>query len=650
MKILGDNIWSVDAGGKLSSRVGTLFLRTPGLVTVRTVHAMQRLAWLDEINRERAQNSLPPLSPQEEEDEISQSVDLIFTDEFVLIRPDPDRMDLALRADEELQKLVSKRRIRYLNTHLAKVRDALRSRGENWRMARAPESQEDMRRQILSSRVAASADGERLYYYNHATGTRYLTCADAERTSNPASIAETISLLSRRNRIGRPELDLFPVSTPQSVKRAFLALGTDAATADEAALKQAFAAACCLWRDSLPPALREESIDNFEWRNEMSQTLSSAPNEPNTDERELIQGISPEFYRQIEWLPGARMDRGQIIFDSVWDEFLRTRDPELAEICEERVRNILFNLSRLFSQVEYCNIGRISHSLARRPMHGANRGSVYIIQVKPSRRPIASVYMIRFQKWGIAEHLDEGKDLLRSIIEANEYSDYILDRRLMCQQLGMDLPETMAFGQISEPYRSANEYNGTTVRAYYFIRPYVHGTASDKISPARFANAVFAEKFASLMGAAAALDLIVGRSSTESHENLFDKFYEVVQFSADGMPVRVKITDHAGSFVDYTQPFEELVAPYADVVRRRRAFVQDYGAFADAFVSAFEKRMNEVRDDYRRRRTAFDELFSHRPFDTAGSGAYRWAKTLERLDACDPAALAATLRGIIRQQ
>ena len=46
-------------------------------------------------------------------------------------------------------------------------------------------------------------------------------------------------------------------------------------------------------------------------------------------------------------------------------------------------------------------------------------------------------------------------------------------------------------------------------------------------------------------------------------------------------------------------------------------------------------------------RRAFDDLFVHRPFDAAGSGAYRWAKTLERLDQCDPAHVAAALRAAI---
>ena len=233
------------------------------------------------------------------------------------------------------------------------------------------------------------------------------------------------------------------------------------------------------------------------------------------------------------------------------------------------------------------------------------------------------------------------------MIEANEYSDYILDRRLMCRQLGMNLPARVGIAQFPETYHGHNEYNGTTVRAFAYARHYVPGTASDKIPPARFRNPAFALAFAWLMGQAAAYDLIVGRRSTETKENLFDKNYEVVQFGDDGLPVRVVVTDHAGSFVNYLHTFEDSVAPYANVVRRREKFVTDVSAFANAYVTAFERTLAEAQAKYRERRRAFDDLFVHRPFDVAGSGAYRWAKTLERLDQCDPKSVAAALRAAI---
>lgn len=650
MKIIGKPFFAKDADGNLESRIGTLFFRTLGLVTQKGIHATQRLLWIDTLNAERAQQNLPELSEEEAEEELAQSVDLIMTSDAVLVRPDPDRMDLALRADEELQKIVSKKQIRFLNTHEQKVRMALCRRGENWRIARQPISQEDMANRIRDSHVAIG--NLTIYYYNRATGTRYMTAAGYEATKNIDKAAfrqqmrEISVLISKRNRMGYPEIDLFPTSTPIEIKQALRELKVDELSDDE--LRKKADQIGLQWRLSLPAELRDENVDNFAWRNEMCRVLTRVPNDTELDGSELIQGISPEFYRQIEWLPGARFDDGELIFDSIWDEYTRTHNPELAQICDYRVRNIIFNSSRLYREIEYFNVGRIAHSLSRTPQK--RRGLVYILQLKSANAPAPRVMIIRFQKWGVAEHLDEGKDLLQSILEANEYSDYVLDRRLMCQQLGMNLPVYVGFGQVTEPYRSRNQYNGTTVRSHYFIRAYIMGTATDKIPMAKFRNLRYADLFARLMGGAAALDMIVGRRLTEGGQNIFDLNYEVLQTGADGLPASVIVTDHAGSFVDYQSTYEELVKPYAGVVTRRRSFLIDVHSFARAYVEAFKEKLMQVQAKYRRHRRAFDELLMHRPFDAAGSAAYRWSRILERLDHCDPEAVANLLRETIKAE
>ncbi len=649
MKIIGEPIFAKDGNGRLVSRVGTLFFKTPGLVTKRGVHATQRMAWIEEVNAQRAKAGLPPMTEAEEDEELAESVDLIFNDEFVLIRPDPDHMDLAMRADEVLQEFVSKRKIRFLNTHSAKVRNALRARGENWRMARQPISQEDMVKLIESSRVAV--DNEPIYYYNGATGTRYLTVKACEGLTEVsievcrATVKEAQAMFVRRNRLGHVELDLFPVTTPIEIKQQYKDLKVDEMSDEE------FLAAVhkidTEWRMSLPPGLRDESTDNYEWRNAMCETITAEANDTTADEREILQGVSPEFYRQIEWLPGCRIDNGELIFDPLWEEYSRTRDPELAEICDWRVRNILFNISRLYSDVEYVNVGRIVRSLAREPVANKRRGKVYIMQLKSKLVPDIIVLMGRFQKWDVAEHLDEGKDLLTAILESNEYTDYIMDRRLMCKQLGMNLPPHISVGSVSERYRGENQYKGITVRAHYYSRAYVSGVASDKVPPARFRNPAFAQAFAYLMGKAAALDLVVGRRATETGEHLFDKQYEILQTGADGLPTAIQVTDHTGTFVNYIHTLTESVPPYANVVRRRKEFLPDVEAFANAYVEGFKRQLAATQANYRAHRKAFDELFSHRPYDVAGSGAYRWAKILERLDKCDPEKVAGVLRAAI---
>ncbi len=650
MKILGDPIFAKNPDGTLKSRIGTLFFRTPGLVTMRGVHAMQRIAWTNELTKERLAEGKPAVTENEAMAEWADSADLLFTDDYVLIRPDPSRMDLALKADEVLQTLVSKRQIRFLNTSSEKVRDALRARGENWRMARSAQSPEEIVCAIETSRVAI--DNENIFYYNSNTGTRWLTVGSYGRVCalSPeafrAQIGEIVEGLHARNRLGQPEVALFPPTLDADVTAAFRVV--DVAALDDARLRTVIADVELKWRLALPAVLRAESTDNLEWRAEMNATLARVPNETEVNDQDLIQGISPEFFRQIEWLPGGRVEKGELIFDSLYDEAHRTRDPELLEFCDMRARSILFSALRLYGTIEYINIGRISRSLARHQVVGARRGSVYIIQTKTADAAKPRLDIVRFQKWGIAERLDEGKDLLRAILEADEYADYILDRRLACRQLGMNLPPEIGFGRFPEKYTAHNQYNGTTVRAYFFVRAYIPGTASDKVPADRFRNPAYAQAFAYLMGQAAALDLIVGRAATETGEPMFDANFEVVQCGADGLPLRVAITDHAGSFVRYKEPLEELAAPYARVVRSREKLVDDYVAFAKAYVLAFERALAAAQAAYRERRRAFDELFLHRPYDEAGSGAYRWACVLKRLDACDPKAVAAALKKAIQ--
>ena len=649
MKIVGEKIFAKDSEGRLLSRIGTMFFKTPGLVTRKGVHAMQRIMWLDMINVAREDAGQPALTVEEEDAELAESVDLIFTETEVLIRPNPDRMDLAFRADEELQKLVSKRAIRFLNTSSLKVRTALRERGENWRMARQPISQEDMAELIEKSKIPVAE--KPIYYYNPMTGTRFITASGYNEIERlPAAdfrrqIVEVVNGLNKRNRLGHPEVDVFPATTPIEIKRTLQGLKVD--ELDDAALKAACDKLALDWRMTLPAELRDEHVRNFEWRNEMCHAITREPNATAAEEQDLIAGISPEFYRQIEWLPGARIENGEVIFDAIYDEAARTQDPQLLAMCDNRVKSFLFNMTRLFGRVDYINIGRIANSLARRPVEGNRRGNVYIMQYREEGAAEPKVQMIRLQKWDVAEHLDEGKDLLQSILEADEYTDYILDRRLMCRQFGMNLPKRLGLGHFTEKYRGQNQFNGISVRTAYFVRAYVTGTASDKIPLARYRNPAFAQAFAFLMGEAAALDLVVGRRSSVTNELLFDTNYEVVKLGAEGIPAEIAVTDHAGSFVNYEQDYAEYVAQYATVVTRRRDYVNDFEKFALAFVEGFRRKLVETQNAYRARKAAFDELFSDRPYDTNGSGAYRWACALKRLDACEPDQVSAALKAAI---
>jgi len=208
----------------------------------------------------------------------------------------------------------------------------------------------------------------------------------------------------------------------------------------------------------------------------------------------------------------------------------------------------------------------------------------------------------------------------------------------------MNLPPRLATGRIAETYNGHNEaYRGARFWSVYFERAYVSGCATDKIMPDRYADPAFNRRLARLLGEAAAVNCIVGRANVEL-QVMFDDGDEVIRMDADGLPEHLIISDHTGSFSQYDIRLERDAAAYAGPVNRRARHMPNADAFAALYLEAFQQRFEQVQQEYRRRRTAFDALFKHRPLDRKGSIAYRWQCVLARLDTTDAAALCAAIR------
>ena len=95
--------------------VGTIFPNLSTIVVVPGIHATQRVELIDHLNNERQKKGQPKLSKQEEDKLIEDGVDLFFEENNILIRPQPSRMDLVFKADELLQIVESKLRIKFLH-------------------------------------------------------------------------------------------------------------------------------------------------------------------------------------------------------------------------------------------------------------------------------------------------------------------------------------------------------------------------------------------------------------------------------------------------------------------------------------------------------------------------------------------------------
>jgi hypothetical protein len=363
--------------------------------------------------------------------------------------------------------------------------------------------------------------------------------------------------------------------------------------------------------------------------------------EEETVSAETLLGLSPEFFMQIEWLPGGCIEDGELVLDPILEEAIKSDDEELKRLCDEKPQKFIFNFVREHGDLEYVNTGRVIGSLSRRPAFYGRRG-VYIAVLKLRESDHEIVRIIRMQKYGVREYLDEGRQLLDAMLRSEEYTQYILDRRLGCRQLGMNLPTQVTAKRISEHYAIHGEH-GFVIWTPYFERDYIRGIATDKVPSCRFENGDFAGQFARLLGRAAAPNVIVGRSDLGGNP-LFDDGDEVLIEDSRTMPVEIVVADHTGTFNDYLNKLEHFALEYARPVNRRTEYLPNPKEFASAYLEAFVERFSRIQDDYRKRRKAFDTLFKYRPRDVAGSFAYRWERVLARMDRTDPRELARLIR------
>jgi len=289
------------------------------------------------------------------------------------------------------------------------------------------------------------------------------------------------------------------------------------------------------------------------------------------------------------------------------------------------------------------NVGRVIGARSR-GREARGRRDVYLAELKQRDQEQEIVKIIRMQKWGLREHLDEQKDLLQAMIESDDYTEYVLDRRLGCRQLGMNLSPRLTAWKINETYSGSHwAYRGVTIWSTYFERDYVPGIATDKIPTSRFENPEYTRRFAALLGRAAAPNMIVGR--TDVHGSVvFDDGDEVVREDSLGMPVEIVVADQMGTFGAYTRDRAKYAEDYAGPVNRRVPLVPCPEDFAAAYLDAFLERFTYVQQEYFRRKRAFDTLFSHRRRDERGSFRFRWERVLKRLQETDPRDLTEAIR------
>ncbi len=650
LEVIGPHPFARDDQGRQVTRIGTLFPHQSALYTQPPgVHAWQRLNFIDWLNARRAAQALAPLTSDEEQSISCNSVDLVFEADHIMIRPDPERMTLAFAADELLQGLVSKRQVRFLSLADVRVREAIKRRGECWRLSSIPKGREAKARIVLASKV--HINGRPIYFYNRLTGTRWLTYQEFEKLVDlpapelAAHLQEIAEHSARRNRLEHPEVSFFAVDLRQFGPRDFAEVRYDQLAPE--ALRVRFEELRARFRSAVHDSFSRDDPQNKSWLERMVATLFLEGNEAQTEQ--ILSGLSPEFFLQIEWLAGGRFEEGEFLLDSVFEEAaLNPNEPELQRLCDPRAKEIILNFIRDYGDLEYINLGSLPESLSLDRPQTEGRRAVFLAEFRARSEPVPVKRFIRLQKWGTWEHLDEGKGLLESMQESDEYTDYLLDRRLGCRQLGMNLCRRLFMRRLHEVYYGHNQqYTGKVIRTTYFEREYLAGIATDKLPLDRYLQPGYASRLAMLLGQAAAPALIVGRSF-DSTRPAFDDGDEVVREGDDGLPSEILLGDHSGAFTEYKLPLITFAADYARPVNRRESVLPDPREFAETYLAALQQNLLHIQGDYRKRRRAFDNLFKHCKYDPAGSFGYRWECVVRRLDQTDVEALLEAIRSNIR--
>lgn len=605
-------------------------------------------AWLEE---QRGQ----PLTEDERSEVMVCGVDLIFQPEIALIRPDVGQLERILLVDRLLQRKVNKFRLRFEFASSQVIRETLLRLGELWRIAGPAFTKKQMEEQIRAARVGL--EGRKIYYYSSQTGCRFLTFAEFEALQYLSDVELHHHLLEIQDYCGKQrargglELAFFPKSAGirGAIREATFA-------PPGAALRKQHTDLCSVFRDGADDALCKDSFWNNEWLNALYAALYPPADHSMTPDEWL--GLAVEFCKHIKWLPGGQLKRGHLDFDTVFDRDESDLPAQFRGRECERGKAIILNFVRDYCDLEFINVGWINEPLMRSTRPARGHRDVYVVVMKRLSEPRHQIRILRMQKWDMSFRLDHSepgrppKSPEQAMFETEEYMEYTQDRYLGCQRVGVNLFGPVRVGKISEQYDGYRKLlKGMPIWTPYFERNYVEGIASDKVGEDRWQRPGYMQKFAELLGRAAAPNLIVGRGDGAFYQPegkrlivFFDDGDEVI-VERDGMPVDLIVMHHTGSFWHYEQELCHFAEPYARPVNRRKDQLPDPAEFAEIYLNALIDRVAQLQQEYKAEQHSFDRLFQMRQPRSDGNFAHRWQCVLKRLNAAKPSRLKDAIAG-----
>ena len=370
-RFMGDDFTARDEKGDFKVCIATIFPVADTIVTFPHTHAEQRNAYVDFLNRQRQEQGRPLLSQAEEFAELTAAVDLLLNNQSILIRPDASQMDLASAADEIVQAVPScTRPVQFMNRGDPQVRESLKRRGECWRIFQPPTDPTKIRQMVADAKSAIH--GRAIYYYSPTTGTRWLTlqCLSQLIELDPAElqkhIEEIANYSAKQNMTRHYEVAFFQFNKAVS-SADFEAL----VHAPQEELRDRFKSLCALCRQGVPQAFVRDNHDDATWMKAMFDLLVCQRGDKPGDDR--IMGLDPDFSMRVEWVPGGRIEAGELILDFA-------QEPQAGNI----VQRLILNLVQESGNLEYINVGSVLPSPSRNLSRGGRR-EVYVAQLKRCR-------------------------------------------------------------------------------------------------------------------------------------------------------------------------------------------------------------------------------------------------------------------------
>ncbi|HUU28426.1 MAG TPA: hypothetical protein VM123_11490 [archaeon] len=574
-----------DSDGHLKYPMGVIFPAYESMILESGLHVTLAFDFITEIGGQRGS----PLNEEEESKVYEDLVALVLRGNHVVIRSIPENMNQCFRAAELLEEVVPADMIRFTGRRDPNVREAFKLRGESWKIAPRYFTVEEINKQIKLSQVSVKTKNR--YYYKMESGGRLMSYQQftsiRESLVNLSEfknrICEVVELYKRRNKQFVRELDFFMVDHekfdfPLIQKLAdYLKTCKSWGDAERKTANELYEAALFNFKNATSPDFLCDDPNNPLWRNYIYSELNDIP-----PTEESILGMSGEFNMNIQWVPGCHILDGRMLMD-----------PNV----EEPIAKLLEDFSRFYGQLDYINLGRVMRSQSRKRAEYSYR-EVYIAVLKQSTSSVEQIRMLRKVRRNTLYYLNRGFSLDKAQRLTEGYLQYTQDRGNILTFLGVNTPP---LHRVSRP----EELPGIgTVTIVFFDRPYIRGLATDKVPDYYYEHEDFVTAQAALLGEAAGLNLIVGRSDMDTGDAYFGDGDEMLQFEPGSyLPQGLVLADFTGAFADVVSPLEKFLPFYVSYLADMLARVQVKGmdakeilATCDIFIEAMKKSIAKSKE------------------------------------------------------